>query len=262
MTNDGRFTRRLPALFYGSRGQNVAVRILVSAVRPVLCSFQLARRMLTLGIRLLLPRICLNCPAAAERSLGLCTACRRLLLAPPPASAAADRPAASDAFFWLWSYEPPLDQVIHGLKYRGLHYLGHHIAEEFEARLGPELERADVVVPMPMHWRRRLARSRNHAESIARPLARSLDRPLLPALRRRTSGRPQAGLSRRQRLANPAVTFTCRRPAAVRGLIVLLVDDVVTTGATAGHAARCLKSAGAAEVIVAAAARTPATRSS
>lgn len=242
MTADGPPTRRrLPTFFYGSAAQNVR---------------RLARRFPTLAIWLLLPRPCLACSAPAERELGLCKRCRRLLESPPRGEAREDRLEGSDGFFWLWVYRPPLDQVVRGLKYRRLDYLGRHMADEASTRLGIELRRADVVVPMPMHWRRRLARGRNHAESIARPLARRLGRPLSPALRRRTLGRPQVGRGRRQRLANPGIAFVCRKPIAVRDRVVLLVDDVVTTGATAGRAARALKAAGAGKVIVFAAART------
>ncbi len=205
---------------------------------------------------MLLPRPCLACSAPAERELGLCKPCRRLLESPPWSETREDRLEGCDGFFWLWVYRPPLDQVVLGLKYRRLDYLGVHIADEASTRLGIELRRADVVVPMPMHWRRRLARGRNHAESIARPLARRLGRPLSPALRRRSLGRPQVGRGRRQRLVNPGIAFVCRRPAAVRDRVVLLVDDVVTTGATAGRAARTLKAEGAGKVIVFAAART------
>lgn len=235
--------RRLPTCFYGSAAQNVC---------------RLARRLLTFATWLLLPRPCLACSAPAERELGLCKPCRRLLEAPARAAGREDRPEGCDGFSWLWVYRPPVDQVILGLKYRRLDYLGRHIADEASSRLGIELRRVDVVVPMPMHWRRRLARGRNHAESIARPLARRLGRPLSPALRRRTLGRPQVGRGRLQRLVNPGIAFTCRKPAAVRDRVVLLVDDVVTTGATAGRAARTLKAAGAGKVILFAAARTHA----
>ena len=242
MTADGPpARRRLPNCFYGSAAQNVR---------------RLARRFLAFAVGLLLPRPCLACSAPAERELGLCRPCRRLLEARPRGAARGDRLEGCDGFFWLWAYHPPFDQIILGLKYRRLDYLGLHIAGEANARLGIELRRADVVVPMPMHWRRRLARGRNHADSIARPLARRLGRPLSPALRRRTLGRPQVGRGRRQRLLNPGIAFTCRRPAAVRDRVVLLVDDVVTTGATSGRAARTLKAAGARRVIVFAAART------
>ncbi len=215
-----------------------------------------ARRSAALALDLILPRVCLACSAPAQRELSLCLDCRRRLEPPRHALAAGDRLEGCDAFFWLWAYRPPLDQVILGLKHRRLEYLGRHIAAEAVNALGMELGRAELIVPMPMHWRRRLVRGRNHAESIARPLAAKLGRPRRAALRRRTLGRPQVGRSRRQRLANPTVMFHCSRPAEVRDRVVLLVDDVVTTGATATRAARCLRAAGAAEVIVFTPART------
>ncbi len=227
-----------------------------AALRLGRSAMNCGRRLTALALELLLPRVCLACSARAERELSLCPDCRRLLEPPPHGAAAGDRLKDCDAFFWLWAYRSPIDQVILGLKHHRLDYLGRHIAAEAVETLGMELRRAELIIPMPMHWRRRLVRGRNHAESIARPLAGQLERPLRSVLRRRTLGRPQVGRSRRQRLANPNVVFHCPRPADVRGRVVLLVDDVVTTGATAGRAARCLRAAGAAEVIVFAPART------
>ena len=228
-----------------------------AAARLLTASRRLARRLLDFAIRMLLPRPCLACSAPAERELGLCAPCRRRLEPPPRgAGGSADRLEGCDGLYWLWAYRPPFDQVVLGLKHRRLDYLGRHLADEAAARLGTELGRTEVVVPVPMHWRRRLARGRNHAESIARPLAGKLGRPLSLALARRTLGRPQVGRGRRQRLVNPGIAFACRRPAEVRDRVVLLVDDVVTTGATAGRAARALRAAGARKVIVFAAART------
>ncbi len=231
-------------------------RVARCLARVARCLVRVARRLLTLATYLLLPRPCLACNAHAERELGLCLNCRAQLVPPAATSRTGDELAGADRFYWLWQYQPPFDQVILGLKYRRLDYLGRHIADQAATELGAELGLASAVVPMPMHWRRRLVRGRNHAASIARPLARRLGRPLAPALRRRTLGRPQVGRSRRERLANPGVLFACRNPALVKGRVLLLVDDVVTTGATAGRAARLLKQAGAKQVIVFAAART------
>lgn len=247
-------TGRLPTSFYGSRRRNVLFAAARSFGRHAVRG---TRRVLGFAVDLLLPRVCLACPAPARRELSLCSDCHRLLEPPPGGAAAGGRLEGCDAFFWLWAYRPPIDQVILGLKHRRLDYLGRHIAAEAVAALGIELRRAELIVPMPMHWRRRLVRGRNHAESIARPLAVRLGRPLRSVLRRRTLGHPQVGRSRRQRLANLDVVFHCHTPDDVNDRVVLLVDDVVTTGATAGRAARCLRAAGAAEVIVFVPARTP-----
>ena len=255
MTENGSPSGRLPTNFYGSRRGSVLLRFAQPGLLRLGASS--ARRIAGFALKLILPRICLACPAPAERALSLCLECRRLLEPPPQGIAAGDRLKDCDAFFWLWVYRPPMNRVILGLKHHRLDYLGRHIAAETAAALGMKLGRAELIVPMPMHWRRRLVRGRNHAELIARPLAEKLGRPHRTVLRRRTLGRPQVGRSRRQRLANPTVMFHCPRPADVRDRVVLLVDDVVTTGATASRAARCLRAAGAAEVIVFAPARTP-----
>lgn len=254
MTQNGPPTGRLPTSFYGSRLRNVLSAAAMSFGRHAVRGM---RSVLGFGVDLLLPRVCLACAAPARRKLNLCPDCHRLLEAPPGGPAAGGRLEGCDSFFWLWAYRRPIDQVILALKHQRLDYLGRHIAAEAVAVLGIKLRRAELIVPMPMHWRRRLVRGRNHAESIARPLAAQLGRRFRSVLRRRTLGRPQVGRSRRQRLANPDVLFHCHRPDDVHDRVVLLVDDVVTTGATASRAARCLRAAGAAEVIVFVPARTP-----
>ncbi len=112
---------------------------------------------------------------------------------------------------------------------------------------------------MPLHWRRRLTRGYNQAESIARPLARRLGRPLVPALRRIRATAPQARLERSRREANlrRAFEMRARSGAAIDGRRVLLVDDVATTGATLHHAAAALRRGGATGVVALATARTP-----
>jgi len=108
----------------------VAVRLgrtLRKCARPLR---KCARRSAALALALILPRVCLACSAPAQRELSLCLDCRRLLEPPRHALAADDRLEGCDAFFWLWAYRPPLDQVILGLKHRRLEYLGGHIAAE------------------------------------------------------------------------------------------------------------------------------------
>lgn len=111
-----------------------------------------------------------------------------------------------------------------------------------------------TVVPVPLHWRRRLRRGYNQAEEIARPLAARLGFRFSRSLRRRRATPRQTSLSREHRRSNPAGAFVCRRTIAGT---VILVDDVTTTGATLGAAAVCLKQAGARRVVALVAARTP-----
>jgi hydroxymethylbilane synthase len=106
------------------------------------------------------------------------------------------------------------------------------------------------VVPVPLHWRRRLARGYNQAEVLAERLAKRLGVRLAHPLRRVVATPPlaRAGRTERARLLRDA--FRARPSSGLKGRTVLLVDDILTTGATCGAAARALKRAGAGRVVV------------
>ena len=236
-------------------------------------------------VHALLPAPCLGCgqPLPARgATLGLCGVCRAALSRQPAQACAVCAlplretyalppgylcgacrrdPPAFDRLLALWSYRPPLDAVVRALKFRRLDYLGRHLAAALAAELGPRIRGIDRgidrVVPVPLHWRRHLARGYNQAERIARPLAALLGLPFSAALSRGRATPPQSLLGRTQRLANLRRAFRVPRPQEVRGLHLLLVDDVATTGATLDAAAETLKRAGAAAVTALVAARTP-----
>ena len=229
----------------------------------------------------LFPPLCLACETEERPgplTLGLCLPCRGRLkpLGGPrcagcgePLGAAAlpagylcgacrQRPPAYSRLHAVWSYEPPLEQVVHAFKFGRLDFLGRHIAEEIWHRLGGRLREIEAVVPVPLHWRRRLARGYNQAERIARPLARRLSRPLIHGLRRPRATATQARLERSLRRANLRGAFRATRAPDIRGRRLLLVDDVATTTETLREAAAALRRAGAASVVALAAAHTPA----
>jgi ComF family protein len=112
------------------------------------------------------------------------------------------------------------------------------------------------IVPVPLHWWRHWWRGYNQAEALARGLARRLDRPLKRLLRRTVATEKLAGLSATERVRAMRRAFRARHTPGLAGRTVLLVDDVLTTGATCGAAARALRRAGAARVIVVVIART------
>jgi len=159
----------------------------------------------------------------------------------------------------LGPYDGLLREVILRMKHssgEGLaEALGELWAEQAESRLR-EL-RADVVVPVPLHWRRRWTRGYNQSESLAHALAAHLKLPCQPSWLHRVRNTPQqTSQSPAARRQNVRGAFACRAASAVRGLTILLVDDVLTTGSTASEAARALREAGAVAVFVAVLARS------
>jgi ComF family protein len=122
---------------------------------------------------------------------------------------------------------------------------------------------ADLLAPVPLHWRRLVSRRYNQAALLAGALARHTQRPWLPDLLRRTRPTPslgERGAAERAMLVEDAFAVRERARARIAGRRVLLVDDVMTSGATAEACASVLLGAGAAAVEVLAAARVPDPR--
>lgn len=114
------------------------------------------------------------------------------------------------------------------------------------------LDSPQAIVPVPLHWRRRWSRGYNQSDALARGIAVGLEIPAHTRWLARTRPTPtQVEQSPAQRWENVRGAFRVRRRAAVSGVRILLVDDVLTTGATASAAAQALRDAGAAQVRVA-----------
>jgi ComF family protein len=108
---------------------------------------------------------------------------------------------------------------------------------------------ADLVLPVPLDRARLRNRGFNQAVVLAREVSTLLGVPMyLDVLLRTRSGRPQAGLKGRERRRNVRGCFSLKRPDKIKGCSVLVVDDVLTTGATANECAKILKVGGAREV--------------
>jgi ComF family protein len=206
-----------------------------------------------------------SCPACGDamgpHEAGVCAACWRDL-----ARASGGRQEAParhlGSLTVLGPYEGRLREIIRCFKYGDRPELAGPLADRLAARLaapGGALADVDLIVPVPLHWRRRWSRGFNQSERLARRLARASGCPAMAgAIVRTRHTPPQTGASRRRRLANVRGAFRARRGAGrdrLEGAGVLLLDDVVTTGATLRAAARALKEAGAARVHGAALAR-------
>ena len=156
-------------------------------------------------------------------------------------------------------YNTPMVRAILLLKHEDVAPLGGWFADRLAEVVAREPDKlsADVVVPVPLHPARLRERGYNQAEMIARPLTRRLKLRLGPYLLVRTRPRPdKLRLSRHERWTTVRGAYAMREGVRVDKLHVLLVDDVMATGATLDACARALRKAGAARVTALTVART------
>jgi len=203
---------------------------------------------------------CAACGEPLEHPTGgpVCIVCWRLVAASPPlpffVSARIDRAQAISA------YDGPLRSIIHALKYEGRRSLAHPLGAFIRDRCQWALDGADAVVPVPLHPSRRRERGFNQAVD----LARGLGLPVRRALRRTRATDSQITLPAGERHRNVRAAFSpSRLPWRVRPIrnhVVVIVDDVCTTGATLEECARVLTEMGAREVRAVTAARAVMSR--
>lgn len=147
---------------------------------------------------------------------------------------------------------PPADVLVHALKYGGWAELAPEMSGRMAAVAlpGAEGRRGDLIVPVPTTRERVRKRGYNQAERLAAGLGEVLGLPVLEAMVRTRGGTTQVALHPSQRRANVRSAFAVREEVGsrLRGTHVLLVDDVLTTGATAGAAATELARVGASEI--------------
>ena len=149
-------------------------------------------------------------------------------------------------------------EVIHEFKYGRRIHLRHLVARWLRSALDDErlLGRCfDVIIPVPLHPTRQRERGFNQATLLAELLSAQTSIPCKPLLERTRYTTTQTALDRSERMENLHNAFRLRKNADVRGLRVLLIDDVLTTGSTLNECARVLKRAGAFSVHAATAAR-------
>ena len=150
-------------------------------------------------------------------------------------------------------YDGRMRTLIHQFKFMDHGDLKVLFGRWLAAAGAPLLADCELIMPVPLHRRRLLSRRFNQSAMLAKEVGRSSGLAVYPnGLRRVRRTRPQIGLSEDQRRANVRRAFklTAAAEAAVAGRRVLLVDDVITTGATVNACARVLKRAGASRVDV------------
>ncbi len=164
-----------------------------------------------------------------------------------PIGLTASLPAPLVQLEWCGPYQGILRSALHALKYGGEQRIARPLGEAVAARWMRAGAGGDAIVAVPVHESRRRVRGYDQAELVAASAALALRLPLLPVLERRRATIAQFELDRRHRATNVHDAFAVRAEHArtVRGRWVVLVDDVVTTGATLAACARTLRAAGA-----------------
>jgi ComF family protein len=230
------------------------------------------RAALRVALDAALPSLCASCRAPVADAGGLCPACwaRVSFLAPPwcerlgipfvydPGPGALSMEAIADPPTYdraraAVRYDDIARDLVHRLKYGDRLDLATAMGR-WMARAGRELlNDADALVPVPLHWRRQWARRFNQAAALARAAAAEKGIPVLTAaLKRRRATAQQVGLSQRARATNVhgAFAVTPEGRAAICDKRLVLIDDVLTSGATVDACARALTRAGARNVDV------------
>ncbi len=209
-------------------------------------------------LNLLLPSTCLHCGMLTQKSIHASVSSDCLSLLRPLSTGFGEhqilsrlQPCYIDEMIIGWAFDDVLRDAIHAVKYRQMEGLGRALAEY--AALTTSLKRVGemngVVFPIPLHPARLRKRGYNQCSGIAAGLIGNLGVLDETSVRRVKNTVSQTHLDRSERKKNMQNAFRLEREDVVTGKVVLLVDDVLTTGATMNSCARILKRAGAARVI-------------
>lgn len=201
--------------------------------KPGLCSQ--CRNSFTVAV----PPLCTRCGGRCDSILSICSHCL-----------AAHR--AWDQGWTIWRYGQGVATAIKDYKYHDKTYWARYFGEHMAQKLATVADLPDCITYIPLHWFRHLHRGYNQSQEVAETLSSHLNIPCKRILVRVKLTRQQAGLRRRERLKNLKRAFKVRSGKAdyVKDRHILLIDDVLTTGATLQAAAIELKRAGARKISI------------
>lgn len=206
-------------------------------------------------MRLVYPEKCVFCGTILPETviISACESCHAGLSRYGRGFERATRIPGLDGLFASFVYDDMMEQAIHAMKFfgrpRAAGTLAFLMSEELKKQ--PLIPDTDLIVPVPMHRRKQISRGYNQSRIIAQALGSLLDIPVGEALVKTRHTKPQSLSSRDERLKNLENSVRVADPSTVRGLSILLVDDVVTTGATLSTCAQALREAGASWIFAA-----------
>lgn len=225
-----------------------------------------------MALNLFFPPRCAACGAAVDHAHTLCSACfESLHIITQPACACCgfpfahpmgeealcgaclEKPPPYQKGWAVLRYDDAATQLVSRLKYSDKTHLAPFLGTLMVRHGHPVLEGAELLIPVPLHWRRMVTRRYNQSLLLAREIARASHISLLPGAMRRTRHTPpQASLTRSERLDNVRGAFAVQEQhkPIIAGKKLVLIDDVMTTGATIHACCKTLKQAGAKEMRV------------
>lgn len=226
----------------------------------------------------ILPGVCVGCERLSQRDIDLCLSCEDklshntrycghcalpLYTPAPTCGRCQNETTHFNQALSRFVYEGDISTQIHAFKYHQKLAHGRVLSEllvnSIQARYKPS-ELPDVLVPVPLHWQKLIRRGYNQAHEISRILSHRLNIPIQHNILQRVQrGLKQSELSRKHRLSALKGVFAVSSKAQITGKHIALIDDVMTTGATASTLAALLKQAGCNTVDVWTLARTPVT---
>jgi competence protein ComFC len=188
----------------------------------------------------------IRCPVCRERAssrLGCCQPCADELF----------QVVIKDDLIVLGVYKGKLEKAVRAFKFHRVRRLSKLFGEQLATAIKKSSWQVDSICPVPLHWTRRLERGYNQSALLGRQISKQTSLPYQPFLRRVKRTQQQAKLGKLERVSNVADAFVSK---PCKGTI-LLIDDVITSGATTQACVRALLAGGASAVKVVAIARTP-----
>jgi ComF family protein len=234
--------------------------------------------MISRFFNIIFPPKCLNCNVIIGEVGGLCSLCfEKINFTTSPSCAICAFPfeydlgeealcaacinhkPAYDKAFTVFTYNEHSKELIHKFKFADQTYATPYFANWIKRAAKDALEDADIIIPVPLHKLRLYKRMYNQSALLAKAIARISNVKYNPyILKRIRNTTPQSGLSQKQRQGNVKNAFAInpKQLAAIKGKNIILIDDVMTTGATIEECCKILRKAGVSKIYVVTLART------